>query len=98
MFQLPFPVCDANASSGNKDLGDLPEQPLFVVANEFFDALPIRQFVREGAGWRERQVGLDQGALVFGLGPALPQPALRDRLTDTSDGDLVESASAAALA
>ncbi|NNE54187.1 MAG: M3 family oligoendopeptidase [Sulfitobacter sp.] len=28
MFQLPFPVRDANASSGNKDLGDLPEWDL----------------------------------------------------------------------
>ncbi|MGB3243845.1 MAG: M3 family oligoendopeptidase [Sulfitobacter sp.] len=28
MFQLPFPVSDANAPSGNKDLGDLPEWDL----------------------------------------------------------------------
>ena len=28
MFQLPFPVHDVNASSGSKDLGDLPEWDL----------------------------------------------------------------------
>jgi len=73
----------------------LPDQPLFVIANEFFDALPIRQFVRDGAGWRERQVGQTNGALSFGLGPAQPQPALADRIDDTKDGDLIETCSAA---
>ncbi|MET0307711.1 MAG: SAM-dependent methyltransferase [Sphingomonas sp.] len=35
----------------------LPEEgPLLVVANEFFDALPIRQLVATGEGWRERLV------------------------------------------
>ncbi|QFT57451.1 hypothetical protein FIU94_01330 [Sulfitobacter sp. THAF37] len=68
----------------------LPDQALYLVANEFFDALPIRQFVRDGTGWRERQVGLQEDALVLGLGPAQPQPALKDRLEDTRDGDLVE--------
>lgn len=70
----------------------LPEQPLFLIANEFFDALPIRQFIRDGAQWRERQVGIEGNALCFGLGPALPQPGLRDRIKDTKDGDLIETA------
>ena len=71
-------------------VADLPEQPLFLLANEFFDALPIRQFVRSGTGWRERRVGLEGEALAFGLGPEGPQPALMHRLGDTRDGDLVE--------
>ncbi len=74
----------------------LPEGPLFLVANEFFDALPVRQFVRDATRWRERQVGLQNGQLSFGLGPALPQPALAGRLDDTRDGDLVEYCPAAA--
>lgn len=73
----------------------LPEAPLYLIANEFFDALPIRQFVRAGPLWRERQVGMNEGALQIGLGPALPQPALTDRVEDTHDGDLVESCTAA---
>lgn len=32
------------------DIADLPDQPLYIVANEFFDALPIRQLLREGGG------------------------------------------------
>jgi NADH dehydrogenase [ubiquinone] 1 alpha subcomplex assembly factor 7 len=49
---------------------DVPEGSLFLIANEFFDALPIRQLVRVEGQWRERVVGLDQdGRLAFGLGP-----------------------------
>jgi SAM-dependent MidA family methyltransferase len=75
--------------------GDLPEQPLFLVANEFFDVLPVRQFQRDGAAWRERQVGVQDNALTIGLGPAGPQPALAHRLDDTRNGDLVEICPAA---
>lgn len=68
----------------------LPEQPLLAIANEFFDALPIRQFVRTETGWRERQIGLDGDRLTFGLGPESPQPALASRLADTHLGDIIE--------
>ena len=68
----------------------LPAGPLFLVANEFFDALPIRQFERREGGWSERQVGLADGALSLGLGPVTDYPALRDRLADTQPGDVVE--------
>ncbi|WP_209504767.1 MULTISPECIES: SAM-dependent methyltransferase [unclassified Ruegeria] len=71
-------------------IADLPDQPLLLVANEFFDALPIRQFQRDGTGWRERLVGERDGGLTFGLGAIGPQVALNDRLSDTKDGDLVE--------
>lgn len=74
----------------------LPEQSLYVTANEFFDALPIRQFTRATDHWRETQVGASDAALILGHGPALPQPALNDRLADTKPGDVVEYAPAAA--
>lgn len=46
------------------------DRPLFVLANEFFDALPIRQFVMADGGWRERMVAVDEtGALAFALSP-----------------------------
>ncbi|MFG6585506.1 class I SAM-dependent methyltransferase [Sulfitobacter sp. 1A12779] len=79
-----------------ENAADLPDAPLFLVANEFFDALPIRQFIRQGAGWAERRVGAAEGALTFGLGPVTPQPALAHRLEDTKDGDLVELCAPAA--
>ncbi|MBS0564566.1 MAG: SAM-dependent methyltransferase [Proteobacteria bacterium] len=71
-------------------IASLPGLPLYLVANEFFDALPIRQFVRRGPGWSERQIGLRGGALAPGLAPALPLAMLAHRLADTGDGDVVE--------
>lgn len=69
----------------------LPQMPLFAVANEFFDALPVRQFQRDGEGWRERVVGLEGDRLTLGLADRAPQPALDHRLDDTRDGDIVET-------
>ena len=69
--------------------------PTYAVANEFFDALPIRQFIRDGIGWRERQVGISDDALAFGLSAISPQPALAHRIEDTKNGDLVEECTAA---
>lgn len=46
----------------------VPDGPAIVLANEFFDALPIRQFISTARGWCERLVGLDAGGnLVFGV-------------------------------
>jgi SAM-dependent MidA family methyltransferase len=78
---------------------DLPEGPLFLIANEFFDALPIRQFTREDAGWAETVIGLSDGHLTLGRTPAAPLAALEHRLNDTKNGDVVElSPTAAAIA
>ena len=48
----------------------VPDGPMLLIANEFFDALPIRQFVREEVGWRERLVGTRDGKLCFVLSPS----------------------------
>jgi SAM-dependent MidA family methyltransferase len=52
-------------------------RPLLLVANEFLDALPIRQFQRVGDGWRERLVGFDGDRLAPGL--AAEPEAMRTR-------------------
>jgi NADH dehydrogenase [ubiquinone] 1 alpha subcomplex assembly factor 7 len=76
---------------------DLPDNaPLFLLANEFFDALPIRQFTRHGQGWAETVVGLRDGQLTLGRSTAAPLAALAHRLADTKDGDVVETCPAAA--
>ena len=39
---------------------DLPPAPFLLIANEFFDALPIRQYVRKKEGFYERRVSLEK--------------------------------------
>lgn len=68
-----------------KDISALPQAPLFLLANEFFDALPIRQFRREGDMWCETLVGSQDGRLVFGKSA----PISLDR-ADTKSGDVFE--------
>ncbi len=52
-------------------LADVPEGPLFLIANEFIDALPIRQFMIQDGALCERVIGLQDDALTFGLTPPL---------------------------
>lgn len=66
------------------------DRPLFLVANEFFDALPVRQFRRDAQGWREVQVGLQNGQLAAGLSAPAPIALLDHRLDDTQTGEVVE--------
>ena len=70
----------------------VPEGPAVLIANEFFDAIAIRQFERRDGRWHERCVGLDGGKLAIGLsaaeveGPGAPG----------KDGDVAEFAPARA--
>ena len=70
-------------------------QPLIVIANEFFDALPIRQFVATAQGWRERCVGLAGEVLVFALSPSpISHEAMPALLANAKEGAVVEVAPA----
>ena len=80
------------------ELAGLPlDRPLLLVANEFLDALPIRQFVRKAGRWYERLVAVDaSGAFGFVLATrATPFPdAVGAVRSDLPDGTLVELAPA----
>jgi SAM-dependent MidA family methyltransferase len=70
---------------------DLPATgPLFVVANEFFDALPVRQFRRADPVWQERLVATRDGRLDFVFGPPRPDAGLDARFPLVADGAIVE--------
>jgi SAM-dependent MidA family methyltransferase len=72
------------AITWHRDIAEVPPGPAIVVANEFLDALPIRQLVYAGGVWHERVVALDAGGtLIFAQGdrvdlqaglPREPQP------------------------
>jgi len=72
------------------------DSPLLVLANEFFDALPIRQFVRGREGWHERMVGLDGDKRYFGLSPTpIPTTSLPEAVRDAPEGAVYEAGLAA---
>ena len=62
----------------------VPEGPAIIVANEFLDALPVREFIRGDAGWHERLVGLRDGSLAWGLSEPLPPVALAGDWAESS--------------
>jgi NADH dehydrogenase [ubiquinone] 1 alpha subcomplex assembly factor 7 len=79
------------------DLGSVPaDGPLLVVANEFFDALPVRQLVMTEAGWRERMVGLEEGRLVPVAGTVPMDAAVPAERRETAIGTILETCPGAA--
>ena len=73
------------------DPAGLPDdRPLLIVANEFLDALPVRQLVRTAAGWRELMVGLDRGDFACVSGPPPTGIALPKVHADVPVGTIVE--------
>jgi NADH dehydrogenase [ubiquinone] 1 alpha subcomplex assembly factor 7 len=53
----------------HNDAAAVPDGPMIAIANEFFDALPVRQAVKATDGWHERMVGIDRNGLTFALHP-----------------------------
>ncbi len=88
----------AAAPVWHDNLGEVPEGAMILVANEFFDALPVRQFERTTEGWCERLVVVDpqsdpaEPALAFALSApsSLYPKVLPAALRDAPPGALVE--------
>jgi NADH dehydrogenase [ubiquinone] 1 alpha subcomplex assembly factor 7 len=60
----------ADRITWHQRLDEIPAGPMILIANEFFDAIAIRQLQRMGERWHERVVGLDaSGSLALGLAP-----------------------------
>jgi SAM-dependent MidA family methyltransferase len=65
--------------------------PLFLIANEFFDALPIRQYVKTEQGWHERMVIASEDELDFALAPmAVPGLAMPESRGPADAGAVYE--------
>ena len=74
---------------------ELPAGPLFAVANEFLDALPIRQVRRTDAAWSERTVVGVGGGFALAWGPPRPDADLDRRFPGLADGAVAEIGEAA---
>jgi NADH dehydrogenase [ubiquinone] 1 alpha subcomplex assembly factor 7 len=71
---------------------DVPAGPMLLVANEFFDALPIHQYEKRADGWHERRVGLDGGDRFAFVTASLPCPEtpVPPALDGLGEGSMVE--------
>lgn len=66
--------------------------PKIIIANEFFDALPIRQFQFDQGQWHERVVGTLEDKLAWGLSPTpMPISAIPNHIDDPKDGEIWET-------
>ena len=84
---------DSYDPAWHDDLASVPGGPLFLVANEFFDALPVRQFAKTPDGWRERLIDFDAQADALAWRLANAPSGLDDLLPPAerfSDGDVRE--------
>jgi NADH dehydrogenase [ubiquinone] 1 alpha subcomplex assembly factor 7 len=71
----------------HETFASVPAGPMILIANEFFDALPIRQFECRDGKWFERRVGLSAGGrLVIGLAQTA------ESFEPAADGAIVERA------
>ena len=68
---------------------ELPQMPLFLVANEFFDCLPIKQYRRTDEGWQEQMIAVEGDQLHFILGTATSEDVF-SKTNDIPNGDMLE--------
>jgi NADH dehydrogenase [ubiquinone] 1 alpha subcomplex assembly factor 7 len=85
----------AHAPAWAARLAEVPDdRPLILVANEFFDALPVEQWLRLDQGWQERVVDLRDDRLAFGFAPPRASAPLDARFPGLPEGSLVEASPA----
>ena len=73
----------------------LPEDgPLMIVANEFFDALPVEQFVLNNGGWRHHMVARNRNKFVVIPGPSLVEVQVPDSRNRFPEGTIIEQSPA----
>ncbi|MCR9174624.1 MAG: SAM-dependent methyltransferase [Alphaproteobacteria bacterium] len=76
-------------------VGTLPDLPMVLIANEFFDALPVQQLVRRNRRWHERRIGLDRAGDALAWTEA-PGPSPLEVLVDPTvvrtagEGEIME--------
>ncbi len=77
----------------HESLATVPDGPLLLVANEFFDALPVRQLVREAGAWRERLIDWSEPDGFRFVTARTPSPLgmlIPDAVRDAADGAVYE--------
>ena len=70
----------------HKNIDNIPDEPTLIVANEFFDALPIHQYVFQNGAWHERVILIENNQLTFSTAPTDQHygPATEGEIKETS--------------
>ncbi len=71
-----------------------PQAPVILIANEFLDALPVRQFAWIGAAWKERAVGFTEGTGFQYVWIPAPEENLENLPREPQEGEIYEIGSA----
>ena len=77
--------------SWHNALDDVPNGPTILIGNEFLDALPIRQMVKDGGAWRERCVDHIGDQFQFVLGDSVDAEAIPKPFRTAPDGSVFET-------
>lgn len=78
------------------DISTLPDDaPLLIIANEFFDALPVQHLIRSTDGWYPRMVGLEDDQFTFVTGKERMDHLVPPSWVTASQGTLIETSPAA---
>jgi len=73
------------------DFQKIPAAPFILIANEFLDALPIKQMIYTVEGWHERGVILKNEKLAWATGPLQEwQPEIPSHLRAPVPGNILE--------
>ncbi len=77
-----------------KNFDQIPKKPLFFIANEFLDTLPINQYIKIDGEWRERRITINQeGGLTFIADPRkLSSSCLQSYCSKVPNGTIFEHA------
>jgi len=77
------------------EVASLPkDRPLIIIANEFFDALPIRQLVRAADSWHERLVACQDTLFLPIAGKPVPDAIIPPALREAAPGSVIETSPA----
>lgn len=79
----------SNNVQWHADLKSVPKGPAIILANEFLDALPIRQIVYRDGQWFERVVVWEDGKFAFALGHEIEENTI-PRFDNAPEGAVFE--------
>jgi len=76
----------------HKSIQEISDDPAIIIANEFLDVLPVRQYVKTGDEWREHAIGINgEDELVWTLGTGiLEKTSLPENADDEPEGAIFE--------